>query len=181
MSRILAKTILRLFGWRIGSVGDDVKKCVICVAPHTSNWDFIIGKFFYWAIGRKANFLIKKEWYFFPFNLLFHMIGGIPVDRGQRTSTTQQMVEEFGKRNYFQLAITPEGTRKKTDDWKRGFYFIALEANVPILLAYIDYDLKEVGFMGTFYPTGDAEADIQEIRARYQHKTGRHPENFTNE
>lgn len=178
MKQIFSQTVLRLFGWKIGEIGDSFKKCVICVAPHTSNWDFIIGKLFYTTIGRDAKFLIKKEWYFFPFNLLFNAIGGIPIDRNQRSSTTEQMVEEFNSRDSFQLAITPEGTRKKTDNWKRGFYFIALEAKVPILLAYLDYQLKEVGIMKTFFPTGDVDADIRLIRACYQDKEGRHPENF---
>lgn len=174
----ICKSMLRLFGWKIGPVGESFDKCVICVAPHTSNWDFVLGELFYGAIGRKAKFLIKKEWYVFPLNLLFHAVGGIPIDRSKRTSTTEQMVDEFQKRDAFQLAITPEGTRKKTEDWKKGFYYIALEANVPILPAYIDYELKEIGFMDAFYPTGDAEGDIKLIQSLYKNKIGRHPEKF---
>ena len=184
MLKKLCKAILHLFNWNIGPIGEDVPKCVICVAPHTSNWDFIVGKLFYTAIGRNAKFLIKKEWYVFPLNLFFNALGGVPIDRSKRkdgqsaSSTTEQMVKEFSKRERFQLAITPEGTRKGTNEWKKGFYYIALEANVPILPAYIDYKRKEAGFMPAFYPTGDAEADIIKIRALYEHVVGKHPEKF---
>ncbi len=132
-------------GWKLGPVdGVDLPKCIVCVAPHTSNWDFIVGKLFYTSIGCNAGFLIKKEWFFFPFNLLFNWLGGVPVDRGKRTSVTDQMVERFKTSERFQLAVTPEGTRKRAKDWKKGFYFIALKANVPIVVAYFDYGKKEV-------------------------------------
>ena len=85
MKKAISKALLRLAGWKLGPVVEDVPKCVICVAPHTSNWDFIVGKLFYTSIGRNASFLIKKEWFFFPFNLLFDWLGGVPVDRSKRT------------------------------------------------------------------------------------------------
>ena len=157
---------------------EDIPKGVICVAPHTSNWDFILGKLYYTALGKEACFLIKKEWFFFPFNLIFGAMGGIPVNRKQNESVTDQMAALFKERDSFQLAITPEGTRKKTTEWKRGFYYIALKANVPILLAYIDYKTKEVGIGRVFYPTGNADADIEEIQRYYKHFTGKHPANF---
>lgn len=92
-------------GWKLGPVdGVDLPKCIVCVAPHTSNWDFIVGKLFYTSIGCNAGFLIKKEWFFFPFNLLFNWLGGVPVDRGKRTSVTDQMVERFKTSERFQLA-----------------------------------------------------------------------------
>ena len=161
MKKAISKALLRLAGWKLGPVVEDVPKCVICVAPHTSNWDFIVGKLFYTSIGRNASFLIKKEWFFFPFNLLFDWLGGVPVDRRKRTSVTDQMVDQFNLRKEFQLAVTPEGTRKRVDDWKKGFYYIAQKANVPILMAYFDYEKKEAGFKGVFYPTGDADKDIR--------------------
>ena len=115
----LSKFLLRLAGWKLGPIGEDVPKCVVCVAPHTSNWDFVIGKLFYSALDRDAGFLIKKEWFFFPFNLFFGWLGGVPVDRNKRTSVTGQMVEEFAKRDSFHLGITPEGTRKKVTEWRK--------------------------------------------------------------
>lgn len=179
MSKWLSRTILRLAGWKVGPAeGAELPKCVICVAPHTSNWDFPIGKLFYSAIGTTAHFLIKKDWFFFPFNLLFRSIGGVPIDRNKRTSVTEQMVAEFNRRDRFQLAITPEGTRKPVEEWKKGFYFIALEAKVPILLAYIDYGKKEAGIKTIFYPTGNVEEDIYTIRTYYRGIKGGKPENF---
>lgn len=166
-------------GWKLGSTeGVDIPKCVVCVAPHTSNWDFIVGKLFYTSIGCNAGFLIKKEWFFFPFNLIFKSMGGIPVDRKKRSSITEQVVEMFNTHERFQVAITPEGTRKRVDDWKKGFYFIALKAKVPILMAYFDYEKKEVGSKGVFYPTGDVENDIRFIREQFRDVTACHPENF---
>ncbi|MDH6534949.1 acyltransferase [Parabacteroides sp. 52] len=179
MKKSLSKAILRMAGWRIGSVeGVELPKCVICVAPHTSNWDFLVGKLTYTALGCTASFLIKKEWFFFPLNFLFKSMGGVPVDRRKHTSVTEQMAEEFAKRSVFQLAITPEATRKPVEEWKKGFYYIALTAQVPILMAYFDYSQKVVGILGVFYPTGDVDKDIHTIRSRYKGIKGRNPAYF---
>ena len=175
----ISKALLRLAGWNSEPLeGVELPKCVICVAPHTSNWDFLVGKFYYMAVGCTASFLIKKEWFVFPFNLLFGWMGGVPVDRSKRKSVTEQMVDKFNERERFQLAITPEGTRKRVEEWKKGFYFIALRANVPILVAFFDYKKKEVGVKGIVYPTGDSDKDIQAIREMYRGVTACHPENF---
>ncbi|MDR1980937.1 MAG: 1-acyl-sn-glycerol-3-phosphate acyltransferase [Tannerellaceae bacterium] len=178
MKKAISTWLLRLWGWKLGPLGEYVPKCVICVAPHTSNWDFLLGKLFYVSIGREACFLIKKEWLFFPFNLLFGALGGISVDRHKPASVTDQMAEEFARRDAFHLAITPEGTRKKTAEWKKGVYYIAVKANVPILIAYLDYKKREVGVKTLFYPTGDVDADIYRIRTFYRGVTACHPENF---
>lgn len=179
MGKALSKLILRWAGWKTGSIkGVELPKCVICVAPHTSNWDFIIGKLFYTAMGCNAGFLMKKEWFFFPLGFLFKSLGGVPVDRSKRTSVTDQMVEVFNSREKFQLAITPEATRKPAEEWKRGFYYIAQSAQVPILLAYFDYKKKEVGILDIFYPTGNVDKDITQIREKYRGVSGRNPENF---
>ena len=174
IKRLLCRGILRLFGWTIGPTGDDVPKSVICVAPHTSNLDLTIGKLFYSAIGRKAKFLIKKEWFFFPMNFIFKSIGGIPINRSKKSSLTEQLAQEFAKRKIFHLAIAPEGTRRKVEEWKSGFYYIALKACVPIQIGFIDYMKKEVGIKLTFYPTGNAERDILAIRAMYEGIRGYH-------
>jgi len=178
MKKAISKALLKMMGWKPGPIGEYVPKCVVCVAPHTSNWDFILGKLFYLSIGREASFLIKKEWFFFPLNLFFNWIGGVPVDRDKKTSVTDQMVEEFNKRDRFHLAITPEGTRKRSEEWKKGFYYIALNAKVPILLAYFDYTQKEIGTKKLFYPTGNVTEDIEKIRAAYNDVSARNPENF---
>ncbi len=179
MKKALSKAILKMAGWKLGPIeGVNLPKCVICVAPHTSNWDFPIGKLFYTSIGCTASFLMKKEWFFFPFNILFKALGGVPIDRNKRTSVTEQMVEEFNSRPVFQVAITPEGTRKRATEWKKGFYYIALAAKVPVLLAYLDYAKKEVGIKTVFYPTGDMDGDIKKIRLQYKGLKGRNPRNF---
>ena len=178
MKKALSRFILKLFGWKVVVDVPDLKKCVICVAPHTSNWDFIIGKLAYLSIGRYAGFMIKKSWFFFPLNLIFEAMGGVPVDRKQRSELTDQIVEQFNCRERFGIAITPEATRKRNSDWKKGFYFIALKAHVPIVLAYIDYRKKEVGLSRTFVPTGDYDRDIVIIKDFYKNVTARNPHNF---
>ena len=178
IKRSFSRFVLRLLGWKIGPAGDDVPKSVICVAPHTSNLDLTMGKLFYYAIGKKAKFLMKKEWFFFPLNLFFKSMGGIPINRNKKSSLTEQLAKEFAKRKFFHLAIAPEGTRKKAKEWKSGFYYIALKACVPIQIGFIDYHKKEVGIKATFYPTGNAERDILAIRAMYEGIRGYNRNNF---
>ena len=173
MKETFCKWLLRRLGWKFGPTGENLPKCVICVAPHTSNLDFILAQLYYAAIGRKAHFLMKKEWFFFPFNLLLKQMGGVPIDRSKNKSMTDRMAKEFDRYEHLHLAVAPEGTRKKVAEWKKGFYFIALKALVPIQLAYIDYHKKEIGFKGTFYPTGNAEKDIHTIRSYYKGIMGR--------
>ena len=134
----------RLLGWKTNVTVPDYDKCVICAAPHTSNWDLFIGKLFYGAIGRKTSFMMKKEWFFFPLGLIFKAVGGIPVNRGRKSSLVDQMTEKFANSKHFHLAITPEGTRKANPNWKKGFYYIALKAQVPIMLIGIDYPSKTI-------------------------------------
>jgi 1-acyl-sn-glycerol-3-phosphate acyltransferase len=175
----ISRFILKLIGWKITGETHLPDKSVICVAPHTSNWDLLLGLIVYKAMGRTASFLIKKEWFFFPMNLIFRGLGGIPVDRSRKTSLTEQMAELYAKRTNFQLAITPEATRKLNPEWKKGFYFIAQAANVPIVVAALDYGKKEVQFKDIFFPTGNADADIEKIKSFYQGVTAKHPKYFS--
>lgn len=175
----LSKFILKKLGWKIEGLRDYSHKCVLCVAPHTSNWDLLMGKIIYSSMGRKASFLIKKTWFFFPMNIIFRAIGGIPVDRSKNTSLTEQMSELFAKRNHFELAITPEGTRGKNSDWKKGFYYIALAAKVPIIIAVLDYQKKTVNFKAEFIPTGDVDSDMNKIKSYYIGASGKNRENFS--
>lgn len=168
----------RILGWKADVTVPDCDKCVITAAPHTSNWDLFVGKLFYGAIGRKTSFMMKKEWFFFPLGLIFKAVGGIPVDRGRRTSLVDQMAERFAKSEKFQLAITPEGTRKANPDWKKGFYYIALKAQVPIVPFGIDYTTKTITATKVIMPTGDIEKDMREIKLYYKDFKGKIPENF---
>jgi len=170
--------IFKKCGWKAVVTVDEPAKSVICVAPHTSNWDFIIGKLYYWSLSRKSSFLMKKSWFFFPLGNFFRNMGGVPIDRSKKTSVTDQMAEEFSKHETFHLAITPEGTRSLVSKWKMGFYYIAVKANVPIQLAYIDYAKKEMGITGIIYPTDDENADMAKIKDFYKNVTAKHPEKF---
>lgn len=168
-----------LTGWKSALNEEIPPQCVLCVAPHTSNWDFILGIIFCKSTGRTIRFLMKKEWFFFPMNLIFKSLGGIPVDRKKKSFITGQMVALFHSGKHFQLAVTPEGTRGKSAKWKTGFYYIALNAGVPITLAYLDYSRKTVGVIKNFYPTGNEKRDIDEIKQYYYHIRAKHPKKFT--
>ena len=178
ISQALSRFILKIAGWKVIVSNPILDKSVICVAPHTSNWDFILGKLCYTSVGLTAHFMIKKEWFKFPFNLIFKPMGGIPVERSRNNNLIDQVVERFKTMKKFNIAITPEGTRKRNDKWKKGFYYIALKANVPIQLAYIDYKDKVLSIEKMFYPTGDEKADFKIINDYYQNVTARHPEFF---
>jgi len=168
----------RLLGWKTNVTVPDYDKCVICAAPHTANFDLIIGKLFYTAIGRKTSFMMKKEWFFFPLGLVFKAIGGIPVDRRRNTSLVDQMVQHFNSCKRFHLAITPEGTRKANPNWRKGFYFIAMKACVPIVLIGIDYGKKTITATKALMPSGNFSKDLQEIKLYFKDFQGKHPENF---
>lgn len=169
----------RLLGWKTVVTVPFHEKCVICAAPHTSNWDLLIGKLFYGSLGRNASFMMKKEWFFFPLNLVFKAMGGIPVNRGKKNSLVDQMARRFAESKQFNLAITPEGTRKANSEWKKGFYYIALQARVPIMLFGIDYPSKTITCTQSLVPTGDIEKDMREIKLYFKQFRGRHPENFS--
>lgn len=169
----------RLLGWKTVITVPFYEKCVICAAPHTSNWDLLIGKLFYGSLGRRASFLMKKEWFFFPLNLVFKAMGGIPVNRGKKNSLVDQLARRFASCSRFNLAITPEGTRKANPEWKKGFYYIALQARVPIMLFGIDYPSKTITCTKAIVPTGNIEKDMREIKRYFMQFTGRHPEYFS--
>lgn len=166
----LSGKILRMLKWRVDASGaPDTPKCVICVAPHTSNWDFVAGYLAYNSIGRKANFLMKSSWFFFPLGILLRRMGGIPVRRGKSkaTSLTGQVIDKIKNADIIHVALTPEGTRKAVSDWHTGFLRIAVGAKVPVQLALIDYRLKEVKICGEFMPTGDMLKDMTTVREFY--------------
>lgn len=153
-------------------------KFVICLAPHTSNWDFFYGQLYCHAEGMKCNFLMKKEWFFWPLGLLFRRMGGIPVFRQKQTSMTDTLAEMAMKEKEFHLTITPEGTRKANKDWKKGFYFIALKAGIPILLYGLDYEKKMIVCTKSIVPTGDVEKEMMEIKQYFKDFKGKKKELF---
>lgn len=167
-----------VLGWKKTVTEQHPDKYIICVAPHTSNWDFVIGQLYMRAEGFHSNFLMKKEWFFWPLGILARKIGGIPVYRSKHTRLTDQLIEEAKSREKFCLTITPEGTRSLNKDWKKGFYYIAQGADIPILLYAIDFKKKEIICTRTFHPTGDIEPEINEIKEYYKDCNGKHPEKF---
>jgi len=179
MKKNISKLLLKLMGWKTTASIPSIKKLVICVAPHTSNWDFIIGKLFYTALGGKASFLIKKEWLKPPVGKLLINMGANGVNRGKNTSLTDQLAKVFQEKEEFHLAITPEGTRKKVDKWKLGFYQIAKKAGVPIVMITIDYKHKEVSVLGIYEPTDDEEKDINMIKSFYENAHAKYPSQFS--
>lgn len=170
--------VLKYFGWKIDqSTPENVKKAVVVMGPHTSNWDFIIGKMVFSYYKVNGKFLIKKELFFPPFGWLLKALGGIPVDRKRKNNITQLAVELFDAHEKCYLVFTPEGTRSYNPNWKKGFYYIAQQAKVPIYIGYIDYKNKTGGFHSLFQPTGDIEADIKYLKSVLSQYTGRVPEN----
>ena len=171
--------LYKRWGWTADVTEAHPDKFIICLAPHTSNWDFILGQLYSGALGMKINFLMKKEWFFFPLGILLKRLGGIPVVRQKHTSMTDSMAETAKTVKTFHLCITPEGTRSPNPDWKKGFYFIALKAGIPILLYGVDYEKKHIQCTKTIIPTGDLEADMREIKLYFKDFKGKYPENFT--
>lgn len=170
--------ILRLFGWKIDSTSPEgVKKAVIVVGPHTSNWDFIIGKIAFMNYGIKGKFLIKKELFFPPFGWFLKAMGGIPVNRKANNNFTEQAVSYFENNETMFMVFTPEGTRNYNPNWRKGFYYIALKAKVPIYIAYMDYEKKIGGFHSLFEPSGNSDEDIQKIKTILSKYKGKFPEN----
>lgn len=178
MFRPLYRLIFRIKGWKIkGSFPSDLNKYVIAVAPHTSNWDFILGVAARSILRmNRAKYLGKKELFRAPFGWIFTALGGIPVERSRHTNMVEQVAEQFRKRDSLILALAPEGTRKKVEKLKTGFYYIAKAAEVPIILTGFDYGNKEIVIGEPFHPTEDAESDIREITRFFSNIKGKYPE-----
>lgn len=174
----LAGWILKKAGWTFSINVELPPKCVVCVAPHTSNWDFVLGELCIRSVGRTAGFLMKNTWFFFPMGLLLRRIGGIAVKQHEHTNVTEQVVAEFASHDHLMIAVTPEGTRSPNTKWHRGFLYISRQANVPIVLAYIDYGCRKVCLDRLFTPTDDVEADMTSIKRYYTGFTARFPEKF---
>ena len=170
-----------LFGWF--RFTEDVtepmpEKCIIALAPHTSNWDFIIGNVYSRAKGFHSDFLMKKEWFFWPMGILMRRLGGIPVYRTKRMHSTDIIAQQARQAQRFRLCITPEGTRKAQPEWKKGFYYIAHKAEIPILLYGLDFAQRRIVCTKTIIPNGDFEAQMQEIKEYFKDFKGLHPEQF---
>lgn len=168
----------KIFGWNlVGTISPDVKKCVFMVLHHTSWYDFFLGLFARGIIGLEMNFVGKKELFSFPFGYYFKSIGGAPLDRTGNKNNVDATVDIFNSRHIFRLAIAPEGTRKKVNQLRSGFYFIALKANALIVPVAFDYFRKEVRFGTPFQPTGDYEQDMHVLLPFFKGVKGKNTEN----
>jgi len=176
--RALGRGLLRLAGWRIEGGLPAEPRFVLIVAPHTSNWDFIIGVLAMFGVGLRASWLGKHTIFRFPVAGLLRWLGGEPVDRSASHGTVEVAVERFRGRPQWVLAISPEGTRKRVPEWKTGFYRIALGAGVPILPVWFDYSRRVVGLGTPVWVTGSEADDIARIRGLFQARMARHPAQF---
>jgi len=178
MKRI-SRFVLNLLGWKyIGGFPEEVPKCVLITAPHTSMWDFVYGRLALYALNIRANFIIKKEIFVPVLGAIIKAFGGIPIDRSRGKDIVEEVVKVFDENEKICLVITPEGTRKKVIKWKRGFYYIAERAQVPVAMGYIDYGTKVCEIKELIWPTGDFEKDFGHIEAFYRGRKGKHPEKF---
>jgi len=181
--KVISKILLKILGWKtIGGVAPE-NKCIIIGAPHTSSWDFIISWLYYSSLGGVANILMKKEFFFWPLGYLLKAMGGIPIDRSKGANVIRQTIQQFNEREYMHLAISPEGTRKRTKNWKAGFHIIAKEVNIPIYLGSYDWGKKIVTIGDKFELTDNAKEDIKRMKDYYREKgvMGKFPELFTTE
>lgn len=163
----VGRSLLRLMGWRIDPDLPDLPKFVAIAAPHSSGWDFIVGIAFVFAIRLDAHYIGKAELFKGPLGPIMRWLGGLPVDRNNPRGFVEQTVALFAASEKLIIAVAPEGTRKPVDKWKTGFYRIALGGGVPIVPGFFDNGRRIVGLGPPFYPTGDVEADLAEIRAFY--------------
>ena len=177
--QFLSIAFLKLIGWRaVGEVPKDLRKYVIIAAPHTSNWDFLMFVFVVCALRLNLNVFIKHTLFVGPLGWFLRYCGGVPIDRRAAGARVLQTVQEYKNNDDMVLLITPEGTRSAQSNWKTGFYHIAVEAEVPIAIAFVDKRAKEAGIDHFLRPTGDMDREMAEIKAFYDTKRGLKPNNY---
>jgi 1-acyl-sn-glycerol-3-phosphate acyltransferase len=179
MFSTLSKAILTLFGWTIEGnfPREDVPKNILAVVPHTSNWDFPLGILVRSSIKSDTRFLGKHTLFKFPYGWIFTMLGGYPVNRSINNNMVEAVASIFKSKEKFSITIAPEGTRKKVNRLRTGFYHIAKAAEVPIILTKFDWGHKRVHFSDPFYPTNDQEKDLAFINQYFSGIEGAVPEN----
>ena len=178
--RTLSITFLKVTGWKItGAMPAGIDRCVMIAAPHTSNWDLPYMLMVAFTLRLNVYWMGKSSIFSPPFGGIMKWLGGIPVNRAQSTNMVAASAEAIKAADYpMQLVVPPEGTRSKVRYWKTGFYYIALGANVPIVMAYMDYEKKLSGLGPTLYPSGDIEADMKIIKAFYAPFKGKNSTQF---
>ena len=174
MKKALYQFLFKLFNWKLVNAPDlNSFQYVLIAAPHSSNYDFFIGLAIKNILSIRPHFLAKKELFFFPLSILLKSIGGIAVDRANKHELVNDISNRFSNDKHFSLALAPEGTRKAVPKFKTGFYQIAYQAKVRIVMVGLDYEKKEVIFAPPFYPTGNFEHDALLMEAFYKDKKGK--------
>ncbi|WP_439638681.1 1-acyl-sn-glycerol-3-phosphate acyltransferase [Nevskia sp.] len=180
LSRGLGRAFLRLLGWRVTGQIPDLPKMVWIGAPHTTNWDGVLGLATLLALGVDASTMIKDSAFKGPLGWLLRGLGAIPINRASPKGVVEQSIDQFASRQRFVLLIAPEGTRDGADDWKRGYYRIAEGAGVPVLPASINYPAKIITFGPPLTPSGDYDADFAELLGFYRRfGVARHPQRLS--
>lgn len=177
-SRAFGKMILFLTGWKFEGAPPNLAKFVIIAAPHTSNWDAFYGLSAVLALGLDARWMAKHTLFKGAFGKFLQWLGGVPIRRDASYGVVHKVGSLFKEKERFVLAITPEGTRKKVKNWKTGFYYIALEAKVPIAMGFLDYSRRVLGFGPGLFPSGDLRADFEKFQIFYSKIVARRPEKF---
>ena len=178
MLKLVSKIIFWLNGWTVTDSFKFPKKCVIIAAPHTSNWDFLIGRCYGYISGISVNYFIKSSFFVPIFGIFFRLNGGIPVFRDSNNNLVDITVNRFKSSKSFILALSPEGTRSRVKKWKTGFYHIALKARVPIVIVAMDYKYKTVGVIDSIFPSGDIDSDMRVIENHFKDLNGKISSNY---
>ena len=179
MKSIASFFLFTIFRWKFeNDFPKEPKKYVVIAAPHTSWLDFPIAILARMSSGTMINFIGKSSLFKGPFGFIFRSLGGTPVDRSKSNNLVDAIVDVFNSKEEFRLALSPEGTRKKVDTWKTGFYYIAKGANVPIVMATLDFGNKQVRFSEPYYTTDDKEKDFEYFKAFYKDVQGKKPDQF---
>lgn len=175
--KLISKFIFWISGWRVvGAVPKELRQFVMIAAPHTSNWDLLYARAAYYIMGIQMRYTIKSDLFFFPLGWILKGLGGIPIDRKTKGNTVDKMIVLYAENEELALMITPEATRSYVPEWKKGFYYVAQGAKVPIVCGYLDYAKKEAGIGPTFNVTGDYEKDLEEILCFFRTVTPKFPE-----
>lgn len=176
LARFSGRLVTRLAGWKVtGSVPNE-SRMVMIAAPHTSNWDLIYMLAAAFSLGLSVNWLGKDSLFRTPLGPVLKYFGGMPVDRSRSNQLTATLARDINHRDTCALVVPPEGTRGYTDHWKSGFYWIAFEANVPIVMAYLDWRTRTCGIGASFRPCGVPADDMARVREFYSGMEGRFPE-----
>ncbi len=177
--RLISLLILKIIGWKVVRNIPDTRKFILVAAPHTSNWDFALVLLLAFALDIKVYIMIKKEVLEWACGSVFNWLGVIPVDRDRSGNIVAQAIRAFDQAENLVVVISPAGTRKKVKRWKTGFYHIAVGADIPIMLGFLDYGRKTGGIGRMIVPKGDMEADMIEIKAFYADITGKYSEHVS--